>query len=359
MLYISYNRNLLIYQNNNMNTKYFLHLALAFSLVSLQSCEEDQTLIEPENTVQEIPDVNARFAVTTQIVDNQSEVTFTNRSVNATSFLWSFPGGTPETSTEENPTIIYPINGSFAITLEAINGEVSDITEQNITIGGIQEEIEEGEQEAILEEEVQVEVLEVEEEVVFEVEADVRASFFVSVSNATGQSVATFMNRTENATSFQWSFPGGIPNTSTEENPIVIYPISGMFTVTLVATNANGSDITEQNISFRATSIEGNVVQQNENDIDVVNNIPAQEETVDIRARFFVNVRSIEGESVVTFRNRSINATSFQWSFPGGSPETSTEENPTVVYTEGGTRTVTLVASNGDLSSSSTVDIRL
>lgn len=345
-----------------MNTKYFLHLALAFSLASLQSCEEDQTLVEPENTAQEVADVNARFAVAAQIVDNQSEVTFTNRSINATSFLWSFPGGIPETSTEENPTIIYPRNGSFAITLEAINGEVSDVTEQDITIGGIQEE---GEEQAILEEVVQIEVLEVEneneieEEVILEVAADVRASFFVSVSNADGQSVATFMNRTENATSFQWSFPGAIPATSTEENPVVVYPTDGMFTIILVATNANGSDTTEQNISFRANSVGGDEVQQNENNIDVVNNTPVLEETLSVRARFFVDVSNIEGESVVTFRNRSINATSFQWSFPGGSPETSTEENPTVVYTEGGTRTVTLVASNGDSSSSNTVDIRL
>jgi PKD repeat protein len=40
------------------------------------------------------------------------------------------------------------------------------------------------------------------------------------------------------------------------------------------------------------------------------------------------------------------NATSFAWSFPGGSPATSTQANPVVTYTTSGNYTVTLIATN-------------
>jgi PKD repeat protein len=170
----------------------------------------------------------------------------------------------------------------------------------------------------------------------------VDARFFASVRLVNNQAQVTLNNRSENATSFQWTFPGGTPSSSTLENPVVTYPNNGVFTVTLVASNGDVSDTTTQRLT--------------------INNIPeedVEEPEVDVRARFFVSVRRSNGQFRVTMRNRSTNATDFQWSFPGGSPETSTEENPTVIYTEGGTRNITLVASNGDVSSTRTVTLRL
>ncbi|MBA2610856.1 MAG: T9SS type A sorting domain-containing protein [Bacteroidetes bacterium] len=41
-------------------------------------------------------------------------------------------------------------------------------------------------------------------------------------------------------TSWSWSFPGGTPSTSTAQNPIVTYAATGIYTVTLTSTNANG-----------------------------------------------------------------------------------------------------------------------
>lgn len=49
--------------------------------------------------------------------------------------------------------------------------------------------------------------------------------------------------------------------------------------------------------------------------------------------------------AVVNFTNLSYNASTFEWDFGDG--ETSTEENPTHVYTEAGTYTVTLFADGG------------
>jgi hypothetical protein len=43
-------------------------------------------------------------------------------------------------------------------------------------------------------------------------------------------------------TSWEWSFEGGTPGVSTEQNPVVLYETSGVFDVTLTASNAFGSD---------------------------------------------------------------------------------------------------------------------
>lgn len=47
---------------------------------------------------------------------------------------------------------------------------------------------------------------------------------------------------TDNTESVVWDFPGGVPATSTDENPTVLYSAPGVYTVTLTATNVNGSD---------------------------------------------------------------------------------------------------------------------
>jgi len=52
-----------------------------------------------------------------------------------------------------------------------------------------------------------------------------------------------FTNLSFEATSYQWSFFGGAPDTSTALNPTAIcYPNPGSYDVQLIATNANGSD---------------------------------------------------------------------------------------------------------------------
>ncbi len=65
-------------------------------------------------------------ASSTNITVNQS-VTFSDTSSNyPDSRLWTFEGGTPATSTDENPTITYSDVGSYAVTLTATNSAGSD-----------------------------------------------------------------------------------------------------------------------------------------------------------------------------------------------------------------------------------------
>jgi PKD repeat protein len=52
-----------------------------------------------------------------------------------------------------------------------------------------------------------------------------------------------FTNLSQNATSYIWTFPGANPGVSTDANPMQIcYNIPGQYSVTLIASNSNGSD---------------------------------------------------------------------------------------------------------------------
>jgi len=52
-----------------------------------------------------------------------------------------------------------------------------------------------------------------------------------------------FNNNSLGATSFLWSFPGAVPSTSTDQDPAnICYNTPGTYSVTLIASNSNGSD---------------------------------------------------------------------------------------------------------------------
>jgi len=69
-------------------------------------------------------------------------------------------------------------------------------------------------------------------------------SFYSSDTILCEKSAIDFFDiSTNNPTQWQWSFPGASPSSSTVQNPTgIYYPTYGAYTVTLVATNANGSD---------------------------------------------------------------------------------------------------------------------
>ena len=66
------------------------------------------------------------------------------------------------------------------------------------------------------------------------------ASFTLNPATAGVGDTIYFQNTSEGANTFDWDFGDG--NVSTEENPSHIYTAEGMFTILLVATNADGSD---------------------------------------------------------------------------------------------------------------------
>jgi vibriolysin len=143
--------------------------------------------------------------------------TFTDLSQAASSWLWNFGDG--QTSTLKNPTHTYTTIGTFTVTLTATNqfGSDDEVKVNYITTTAPQPPI----------------------------------------ANFTASTTSTFLNQSvtftdtslENPTSWSWTFEGGTPATSTAQNPVVTYTTVGTFDVTLVVTNAQGSD-TETKVNY-------------------------------------------------------------------------------------------------------------
>lgn len=76
----------------------------------------------------------ADFFAVNKFVCSGTTINFKDNSVNApaTSWSWSFPGGTPSTSTVQNPSVNYPTPGYYPVTLSVSNGVGSNaVTKTN------------------------------------------------------------------------------------------------------------------------------------------------------------------------------------------------------------------------------------
>lgn len=58
-----------------------------------------------------------------------------------------------------------------------------------------------------------------------------------------GDKVQFFSEASEVTEEWEWQFEGGQPQVSSEENPVVHYPVEGVFSVTLTARNTSGEDV--------------------------------------------------------------------------------------------------------------------
>ena len=91
-------------------------------------------------TTTTLPPVSNFTASTTNICAGNC-IAFTDASTNSpTSWSWSFPGGTPSTSTTQNPSsVCYAAAGTYAVTLTATNASGSDTFTQTsyITVNPI------------------------------------------------------------------------------------------------------------------------------------------------------------------------------------------------------------------------------
>ena len=86
----------------------------------------------------------------------------------------------------------------------------------------------------------------------------------------------------------------------------------------------------------------------NEQNYNVLTNYGiCQSVIANVDANFTASSTSICAGQSVTFTDTSTgNPTGWSWSFPGGTPSTSTAQNPVVTYNTAGTQNVTLIASN-------------
>src|SRR5580658_4988604 len=113
-------------------------------------------------------------------------VLFANNTTGADSFQWSFPGGNPAASSLRDPgTVMYAQAGSYAVTLVAWNGD--ERRSQEFTL---------------------------------HFDSSVLVAFDTAVvGNSFAPMTEKVTNRTVGASTYSWTFQGGIPATSTLAKP--------------------------------------------------------------------------------------------------------------------------------------------
>lgn len=167
------------------------------------------------------PTLNADFSASATAIPVGGTVDFTDLSTGGpTTWSWTFNGGTPASSSVQNPAAVqYNTAGIYTVSLTIGDGTSTDTeTKTNyITVG----------------------------------DPPPSADF---VTDATVIPVGGTVNFTDlsggSPTSWSWTFTGGTPASSTDQNPSgIVYNTAGTYTVSMTATNAQGSD-TETKVNY-------------------------------------------------------------------------------------------------------------
>ncbi|NRA11955.1 MAG: PKD domain-containing protein, partial [Crocinitomicaceae bacterium] len=223
-------------------------------------------------------------------------VTYTNSSSGSiVSYDWAFQGGTPAVFSGANPPqVCYTTAGSYTTTLTvtdcAGNTSSTDITINVSNCTGPQ----------------------------INFQADQTQFCVNNCTNFTDLSTGTNVNV------WTWTFTGGNPAVSTDQNPQnICYAIPGVYDVTLEVTDDNGTNI---------STVTGYII------VDAC--IPP---VADIGAPDTVCVGSC-----INLVDQSTNSpTTWNWTLNGGNPANSTDQNPqNICFLTTGTYTLELTASN-------------
>ena len=215
---------------------------------------------------------------------NPLAVAFTDTSTGSpTSWSWTFGDG--NTSTAQNPSHTYSTNGSFTVALTATNAYGTNTNTKTNYIS---------------------------------VATPPVANFSGTPTSGAPSLVVAFTDSSTNSpTSWSWTF--GDSYTSTTRNPSHTYTAAGSYTVALTAMNAGGSN-TNTKTGYITVAV-----------------APV--------ANFTGTPTNGQEPLAVTFTDTSTNSpTSWSWTFGDGS--TSTTRNPSHTYTNAGSYTVALTATN-------------
>lgn len=231
-----------------------------------------------------IPAPSAAFEVDHTVGCSPLEVSFSNTSQFGEDFEWSFPGGSPETSTSENPTVVYQEAGSYSVALIASNTSGTDTVSMTglIVVGEAPE-----------------------------------ADFAYSIDGAT----VSFVNATIGADELLWLFGDG--STSNSANPVYDYGTAGTFAATLIAANECGNDTLQQ-------------------DVEIIGGVPEPTITFGSPAG---NCAPLTLELYAS-NQADTPADSWAWLLPGGVPATASGDTVSVTYTTAGNYTITLIGAN-------------
>ena len=407
------------------------------TLISENECGTDSTSLEVEIKTPPI----AAFSSLQNEVCAPSEIEFMNNSSeNASSWLWTFEGGTPATSTDKNPKILYEVSGVYDVELIAFSEGGSDTIRQiemiqilgsptadfNFVIGGVTANFSnssingdtyswdfgDGETSTLQnpnhsfshDGEYNVRLIVTNEcgndtlNRIVAITAFPNADFSPFETNGCAPFSVSFEDESmDNVTSWTWSFPGGVPTTSSLQNPMVTYSTPGIYSVQLEVANEFGTDmiikeaiieVIEGPTALFDYSSNGRVVNfENLSNASVEflwdfgdGQTSSMENPTHNYSAFgayevmliaisecgsdtsVMNIEVIQNTPIINiaqsisegcapltinFTDQSTNnPTSWLWKFEGGNPATSTEKNPFVVYEQRGTYGVTVEVTN-------------
>lgn len=220
------------------------------------------------------------------------QIVIINNTEGGDDYEWRFEGGIPSSSVNRNPgVILYEIKGVYNIELTATNRDGSRDTKT------------------------------------IEIQIDDPVIIDFNITNLIDNfspATYTFQNNASGANSFLWTFEGGTPTTSTNETPgEIVFTEPGEHNITLEISNGRETYNLQKTIIVEPFLI---------SDFDY--EIAFQDDDLQIPV-------------LTKFKNTSISATSYQWTFEGANITSSTEENPEVSFIEVGTHKITLTATNG------------
>lgn len=166
----------------------------------------------------------ALFEADNKVVVQGEEVEFTDISENnPTDRLWIFNGGTPAVSTKEVQKVTYNGLGTYKVELQVSNAIGADTV--------------------------------IEEQYIEVIQPAPVTNFYASDVNIVKGDMVTFTDISSNApTSYEWTFEGGSPASSTAEQPQVTYNAEGTYTVTLKTANRAGEGSTETKTNYITVS---------------------------------------------------------------------------------------------------------
>jgi PKD repeat protein len=148
-----------------------------------------------------------------------------------TGYNWAFSGGSPSSSTNQNASSTYSTAGTYDVELS--------ITSMGCTISELKEDY-----------------------IVVSAHAAPVADFEASSTTVNVGASADFTDLSTNVPdTWNWTFEGGTPSSSVDQNPSVVYGNAGVYEVSLTALNDYGSD--SETKSAYITVVESDVLMQN------------------------------------------------------------------------------------------------
>jgi lysyl endopeptidase len=225
-------------------------------------------------------------------------VDFTDLSSNnPTSWAWTFQNGDPPNSPAQNPSITYNTLGTHNVQLIATNAHGNDSEVKNAYITVVDE-------------------------------GELVANFIGNPTTVVEGGTVQFTDQSSGPpTAWEWEFEGGDPLTSNDQNPEITYNTAGVYSVTLTA-----SDGTEENTFTRT---------------DYITVTPPG--GGDLVAAFVASNYNLTAGQCINFNDQSQGGpTTWSWSFPGATPLTSSNQNPTnICYPNPGIYDVCLMVTRG------------